>query len=66
MLFPVKWAFVWLAKRTGSLESGAPTPLMMTVTLLLIMVAAFFTDVIGQETVQFGLTQSQINFGYGI
>jgi len=48
MLFPVRMAFVWLARRTGSLENGNPTPFMMTITLLVILIAAFFTDVIGK------------------
>ncbi|KIJ57015.1 hypothetical protein M422DRAFT_198385 [Sphaerobolus stellatus SS14] len=47
MFWPVRMALVWLAKRTGSLQSGSPTPLMMTTVLLLILVSAFFTDVIG-------------------
>ncbi|KAH8118650.1 Sodium/hydrogen exchanger family-domain-containing protein [Phellopilus nigrolimitatus] len=47
LLFPVKWAFRWLARRTGSLEGGQPSTLMMTVTLLLVLVSAFFTDIIG-------------------
>ncbi|KAF8507595.1 Sodium/hydrogen exchanger family-domain-containing protein [Gautieria morchelliformis] len=47
MLYPVRWAFIWLARHTGSLENGSPTPLMMTVTLLVILTSAFFTDVIG-------------------
>jgi Kef-type K+ transport system membrane component KefB len=47
LLFPVKWAFRWLARRTGSLERGEPTALMMTVTLILVLISAFFTDIIG-------------------
>jgi Kef-type K+ transport system membrane component KefB len=47
LLFPVKWAFRWLARRTGSLEKGEPTAFMMTVTLILVLVSAFFTDIIG-------------------
>ncbi|KAI0304002.1 cation/H+ exchanger [Russula brevipes] len=47
LLFPVKWAFRWLARRTGSLEKGEPTAFVMTVTLILVLVSAFFTDVIG-------------------
>ncbi|KAI0268172.1 cation/H+ exchanger [Gloeopeniophorella convolvens] len=47
LLIPVKWAFKWLARRTGSLEKGEPTALMMTVTLILILFSAFFTDIIG-------------------
>lgn len=47
LLFPVKWAFKWLARRTGSLEKGEPTAFMMTVTLVLVLISAFFTDIIG-------------------
>ena len=47
LLYPGRWAYVWLARRTGSLETGQPTALMMTVTLLVVFVSAFFTDVIG-------------------
>lgn len=46
MLFPVKWAFRWLARKTGSLE-GSPSMLMMTVTFLMVLASAFFTDIIG-------------------
>lgn len=54
LLFPVKWGFHWLCKRTGSLEQGSPTPFMMTVTLLLVFVSAFFTDIIGVHSI-FGM-----------
>ena len=47
LLFPGKWAFKWLARRSGSLEKGEPTAFMMTVTLILVLVCAFFTDIIG-------------------
>ena len=47
LLFPVKWAFKWLARRTGSLEKGEPTAFMMTVILILVLFSAFFTDIIG-------------------
>ncbi|QRV87778.1 Sodium/hydrogen exchanger family [Ceratobasidium sp. AG-Ba] len=51
LLLPVKWGFRWLANRTGCLESGQPNPLMMTVTLVLVFVSAFFTDVIGVHAI---------------
>ncbi|KAF7302231.1 hypothetical protein MIND_00790100 [Mycena indigotica] len=47
LLFPVRWAYVWLARRTGSLEQGSPTTTMMTITLIMILSSAFFTDIIG-------------------
>ena len=51
LLFPVKWAFRWLARRTGSLENGQPTTLMMTVTIVLVFISAFFTDIIGVHAI---------------
>ncbi|KAF5393116.1 hypothetical protein D9757_001091 [Collybiopsis confluens] len=47
LLFPVKMGYHWLARWSGSIEQGSPSPLMMTVTILLIFVSAFFTDIIG-------------------
>lgn len=47
LMYPGRWAYLWLARRTGSLEQGSPTMLMMTVTLIVILFSAFFTDVIG-------------------
>lgn len=43
MLFGVKPAFRWLARRTGSLETGHPSTLMMTVTLMITFISALFT-----------------------
>lgn len=47
LLVPVRWAFRWAARRSGSLESGNPTAMMMTLTLVLVFISAFFTDIIG-------------------
>lgn len=47
LLLPVKWAYVWLARWTGSLETGRPTTLMTTLTLVIVSISAFFTDIIG-------------------
>lgn len=44
--FAIKPAFVWLARRTGSFENG-PTQLMITLTLLLVLISAWITDIIG-------------------
>ena len=54
LLFPVRWGYRWLAKRTGSLEQGTPTSFMMTVTILIVLISAFFTDVIGVHPI-FGI-----------
>ncbi|TRM67508.1 Sodium/hydrogen exchanger family-domain-containing protein, partial [Schizophyllum amplum] len=51
LLYPVKWGYVWLAKRTGSLEAGSPTAFMMTITLLTVYISAFFTDIIGVHAI---------------
>jgi Kef-type K+ transport system membrane component KefB len=51
LLYPIRWGFVWLARRTGSLEQGTPTPFMMTVTVLVVFVSAFFTDIIGVHAI---------------
>jgi Kef-type K+ transport system membrane component KefB len=55
LLYPGRWALRWLAKRTGSLETGTPSQFMMTVILLLVLISAFFTDIIGVHAI-FGLS----------
>lgn len=47
LLLPFRWAFRWFARKTGCLEKGEPTALMMTVILVLVLISAFFTDIIG-------------------
>jgi Kef-type K+ transport system membrane component KefB len=47
LLLPGRWAFRWFARKTGCLEKGEPTALMMTVILVLVLISAFFTDIIG-------------------
>ena len=47
MLFPVRLAFRFLLKKSGSLATGQPTTLVMTVTLLMVFISAFLTDIIG-------------------
>jgi Kef-type K+ transport system membrane component KefB len=54
LLFPVRWGYRWLAERTGSLERGSPSPLMMTISLLVVLISAFFTDIIGVHPI-FGM-----------
>ncbi|KAG6919737.1 hypothetical protein DXG01_001571 [Tephrocybe rancida] len=51
LLYPGRWAYVWLARRTGSMEQGAPTAGMMTLTLLIVFISAFFTDIIGVHAI---------------
>jgi Kef-type K+ transport system membrane component KefB len=50
MLFPMRYFFTWLARRTGSVESG-PTIFFMTTTVLVLFGSAFFTDVIGVHAI---------------
>ena len=47
LLFPIKWGFRRMARRTGSIDQGTPTPLMMVLTLLVVFASAFITDIIG-------------------
>ncbi|KAF5371309.1 hypothetical protein D9758_004193 [Tetrapyrgos nigripes] len=64
LLVPVRWAYHWLAKKTGSLESGMPSTFMMTITIVLVFFSAFFTDIIGVHAI-FGLIIPHEN-GYAI
>ena len=50
LLFPVRFALRWLARRTGSIENG-PTMFFMTVTILLLFGSAFMTDIIGVHAI---------------
>ena len=56
LIYPVRLSFRYLAKRTGSLETGQPTRFMMTLTLLIVFISAFFTDIIGVHPI-FGESQ---------
>ncbi|KAG8759448.1 K(+)/H(+) antiporter [Serendipita sp. 396] len=51
MLYPVKWAFHLVARRTGSLENGQPTPMMMIITLMMVFISAFMTDILGVHAI---------------
>jgi Kef-type K+ transport system membrane component KefB len=62
MLYPVRWTYTWLAKRTGCLETGQPSNRMMTLTLLIVFVAAFFTDIIGIHPIFGRWTSVQVRF----
>lgn len=42
----IKPALIWLARRTGSFENG-PNQVMIMITLLLVLVSAWITDIIG-------------------
>lgn len=47
LLWPIRKAFYWAVKRSGSLETGHPTPGIMTLTLMIVFVSAFMTGIIG-------------------
>ena len=46
VVFVVRPAFLWVLRRTGSLHNG-PTPGVMTLTLLMVFISAWFTNIIG-------------------
>ncbi|PWN44441.1 hypothetical protein IE81DRAFT_345670 [Ceraceosorus guamensis] len=50
LFFLIKPAFIWLARRTGSLEKG-PSQLMLTVTILLVFASGFVTDILGVHAI---------------
>ena len=50
LLWPVKRVMLWLARKTGSVENG-PTMSYMTVVILLLWGAAFFTDIVGVNAI---------------
>ena len=54
LLFLVRWGYCWLAERTGSIEKGTPNSLMMTITLFIVLISAFYTDIIGVHPI-FGI-----------
>ena len=54
LLFLVRWGYRWLAERTGSIEKGTPNSLMMTITLFIVLISAFYTDIIGVHPI-FGI-----------
>ncbi|CCM01754.1 uncharacterized protein FIBRA_03820 [Fibroporia radiculosa] len=47
LTLPVRWAYHWLARRTGCIEKGQPNLMMMTLTIVIVLVSGFFTDIIG-------------------
>ncbi|RVX72567.1 hypothetical protein B0A52_03963 [Exophiala mesophila] len=44
--YPVRWAFYWLLRRTGSLANG-PTQGVVAITVMLVLASSFFTQIIG-------------------
>ena len=45
--FPVRLAYRWIAKKSGSLDTGVPSATMITITVVLVFVSGFYTDIIG-------------------
>ena len=50
LLWPVKQAMLWLARKTNSIENG-PNMFYMTVVILLLWGSAFFTDIVGVHAI---------------
>ncbi|KAF8800776.1 hypothetical protein BYT27DRAFT_7227327 [Phlegmacium glaucopus] len=50
LLLPIKLALKWLARKTGSIETGSSV-FFMTVTMMVLFGSAFFTDVIGVHAI---------------
>ncbi|KAI0677244.1 Sodium/hydrogen exchanger family-domain-containing protein [Trametes maxima] len=69
MCFPVRWAYLWLSRKTGSLEAGNPSAMMMTITLVLVFISAFYTDIIGIHAIFGGFVAGLViphDHGYAI
>lgn len=49
--YPVRLGYRWIAVRTGSLEIGEPSSLMITLAITMVLVNAFFTDIIGLHAI---------------
>ena len=65
LLVLVRWGYRWLAERTGSIEQGTPSPLMMAITLFLVLISAFYTDIIGVHPI-FGIFFSFLLYLIGL
>ncbi|KAI5806218.1 Sodium/hydrogen exchanger family-domain-containing protein, partial [Geopyxis carbonaria] len=50
LIYLVRPAFVWVLRRSGSLENG-PTQSMVGLTLLMVLASAFFTNIIGVHAI---------------
>jgi Kef-type K+ transport system membrane component KefB len=46
LVFAIRPAFLWILRRTGSLQNG-PTQSVVALTVLMVLASAFFTGVIG-------------------
>ncbi|KEF56978.1 uncharacterized protein A1O9_07168 [Exophiala aquamarina CBS 119918] len=44
--YPIRWALLYLLRRTGSLANG-PTQTVVAVTVMLVLASSFFTQIIG-------------------
>ncbi|KAJ8488734.1 hypothetical protein ONZ45_g12924 [Pleurotus djamor] len=50
-IFPVRWGYRYLARRTGGLDSGIPSAFMMSLAIFILLLNAFFTDIIGLHAI---------------
>ncbi|TFK50408.1 hypothetical protein OE88DRAFT_1660775 [Heliocybe sulcata] len=51
LLYPIRWLFRWIALKTGELETGDPSSIMVTCAIIMLLVSAFFTDIIGLHAI---------------
>lgn len=50
LVYAVRPAFLWILRRSGSLQNG-PTQSVIALTLLMVLVSAFFTQIIGVHAI---------------
>jgi Kef-type K+ transport system membrane component KefB len=62
LVFAVRPVFLWLLRRSGSIQNG-PTQGMMTLTILLVLTSSWFTGVIGVHPI-FGGKLEQTSFSH--
>lgn len=51
LAFAVRPCFMWVLRRTHSLENGGPTEAVVALTIFLVFASAFFTSVIGVHSI---------------
>lgn len=49
LLWPIKKAFIWACRKTGSLDGKGPTINMMNLTLVIVFISAFVTGILGMS-----------------
>ncbi|EPQ51288.1 Sodium/hydrogen exchanger, partial [Gloeophyllum trabeum ATCC 11539] len=51
LMYPVRWLFLWIGRKTGELETGDLSSVMMTCSIMMLLVSALFTDIIGLHAI---------------